>query len=194
MRRAPIRIRTFLLGSVLALLLLPTLAGGAAWLIERDHQQADSRQRLNTAVAYLTSHRTRMRERSTVQGFARLLGRLDLLGQLVVATETPPGKTQLYVSPALQQDPAFLKARQSGAAPATAPADTSGAWTQDRRRAIAVGPPKSRTTLAVDLYYRRPSRATRALVALVSGVLVLLAGLAVAIWLAGGGWSFRSPG
>jgi signal transduction histidine kinase len=185
MRRAPIRIRTFLLGSVLALLLLPTLAGGAAWLIERDHQQADSRQRLNIAVAYLTSHRTRIRERSTVEGFARLLGRLDLLGQLTVATETPPGKIELYVSPALLQDPAFLKARQSGVAPATALADTRGAWTKDGGRLIAVGPPESRATLAVDLYYRRPSRATRALVALVSGVLVLLAGLAVAIWLAG---------
>ncbi len=40
MRRAPIRIRTFILGTVLVLLLAPALAGGAAWLIERDHQQA----------------------------------------------------------------------------------------------------------------------------------------------------------
>ena len=85
MRRPPIRIRTFILGTVLVLLLLPTLAGGAAWLIERDHQQAGIQQRLNTAVAYLTSHRTEMQEPAAVQGFARLLDRLDLLAQLVIA-------------------------------------------------------------------------------------------------------------
>jgi signal transduction histidine kinase len=39
--------------------------------------------------------------------------------------------------------------------------------------------------LVTDLYYRPASRATRALVALLSGVVVLLAGLAVAVWLAG---------
>ena len=81
MRRPPIRIRTFILGTVLVLLLVPTLAGGAAWLIERDHQQAGIRQRLNTAAAYLTSHRTEMQEPASVQGFASLLDRLDLLAQ-----------------------------------------------------------------------------------------------------------------
>ncbi len=39
--------------------------------------------------------------------------------------------------------------------------------------------------LVADLYYHPASRATRALVALTSGIIVLLAGLAVAIWLAG---------
>ncbi len=39
--------------------------------------------------------------------------------------------------------------------------------------------------MSLDLYYRPASRATRALVALVSGIVVLLAGLAVAVWLAG---------
>src|SRR5437660_11097288 len=105
MRRPPIRIRTFLLGTVLVLLLLPALAGGAAWLIERDHQQADIQQRLNSAVAYLTSHRAEIQERGSVQGFARLLGRLDLLAQLVIAG--PGEKHQLFVSPALS--PALQK-------------------------------------------------------------------------------------
>ena len=39
MKRAPIRIRTFLVGTILVLLVVPTLAAGAAWLIEREHQQ-----------------------------------------------------------------------------------------------------------------------------------------------------------
>ena len=39
--------------------------------------------------------------------------------------------------------------------------------------------------MVTDLYYRPASRATRALVALLSGFVVLLAGLAVAVWLAG---------
>jgi len=101
MRQPPIRIRTFILSTVLVLLLLPLLTGGAAWLIERDHQQTATRRRLNTAVAYLTSHRTELQEPAAVQGFASLLNRLDLLAQLVIITTTPPGKSQLYISPAL---------------------------------------------------------------------------------------------
>jgi hypothetical protein len=103
MRRPPVRIRTFLLGTVLVLLLVPTLAGGAAWLIERDHQQADIQRRLNSSVAYLTSHRAELQEPAAVQGFARLLARLDLLAQLVMVSTTPPGKDLLYVSQALAQ-------------------------------------------------------------------------------------------
>jgi signal transduction histidine kinase len=190
MRRPPIRIRAFLLGTVLVLLLLPALAGGAAWLIERDHQQADIQQRLNTAVAYLTSHRAGLREPAVVPGFARLLDRLDLLAQLVITTGAPPGKSQLYISPALS--PALLKeqarreqARQAGTPPTSAPAETSTTWTPDRQRLIAVGTPKSRATLTTDLYYRPAARATRALVALLTAIIVLLAGLTVAVWLAG---------
>ena len=84
MRRAPVRIRTFLLGTVLVLLLLPTLAGGAGWLIERDHQRASIQQPLNAAVAYLTSRRSELQAPATARGFARLVDRLDLLGQLVI--------------------------------------------------------------------------------------------------------------
>jgi hypothetical protein len=51
MRRPPVRIRTFLLGTVLVLLLLPTLAGGAVWFVERDHQQAGIQRRLSAAIA-----------------------------------------------------------------------------------------------------------------------------------------------
>jgi hypothetical protein len=85
MRQPPIRIRTFILGTIVVLLLVPPLAGGAAWLLERDHQQAEIRGRLNTAAAYLTSHRTEIQQSGSVEGFTRLLGRLDLLAQVAIA-------------------------------------------------------------------------------------------------------------
>jgi signal transduction histidine kinase len=176
MRRPPIRIRTFLLGTVLVLLVVPTLAGGATWFIERDHQQTGIHGRLNSAVAYLTSHRTELQAPAAVQGFARLLDRLDLLAQVVIVG--PSEKSLVYVSPALE------KAGRSVKAAAAAAAEISASWTDDRGL-IPAGTRKSRTTLVTDLYYRPASRATRALVALLIGVIVLLAGLAAAVWLAG---------
>ncbi len=195
MRRPPIRIRTFILGTVLVLLLMPTLAGGAAWLIEGDHQQSGTQQRLNAALAYLGSHRTEIREPVILRGFARLLDRLDLLGQLVIITEEPPGKDLLYVSPALNLNPILrkqqarqAKVRQSSAGAAADAAGASTSWTDDHRL-IAVPSSKAldsrRATLVADLYYPPPSRATRALVALSSGIIVLLVGLAATVWLAG---------
>jgi len=174
MRQPPIRIRTFILGTVLVLLLLPTLAGSAAWLIERDHQQADIQRRLNAAVAYITSHRSDMQQPASVRGFAKLLNRLDLLSQVVLA-QPNVGKGLLYVSPVLarEQSP---KAKVAGA-----PIGTN--WSDDRR-VIPTAKPAS-GTLVTDLYYQPASRAIQALVALVAGIVVLLAGLAVAIWLAG---------
>jgi signal transduction histidine kinase len=174
MRRPPVRIRTFLLGTVLLLLLAPLLAGGAAWLIERDHQQAGIQGRLNSANAYLTSHRSEMQEQASVNGFARLLNRLDLLAQLVLIG--PSEKTQLYLSPTLERGQPGNSVEKA----ATAPTENR----PDDRRLIPAAKPES-GTLVADLYYRPASRTTRALVALLSGVAVLLAGLAVAIWLAG---------
>ena len=181
MRRAPIRIRAFILGTVLVLLLLPTLAGGAAWLIERNHQQADVQRRLNAAVAYLTAHRADMKQQSSIRGFARLVSRLDLLAQVVIAG--PSEKRLLYVSPALAQAQDVAGPRGKTSRPA--PTKTGlGSWSDDQQL-IPAGTRKSPVTLATDLYYRPASRTTRALVALLSGLVVLVAGLAVAIWLAG---------
>jgi signal transduction histidine kinase len=155
------------------LLLLPVLTGGAAWLIEGDHQQADTQRRLSAAVGYLTSHRAEMQAPASVRGFAGLLDRLDLLAQVVIAG--PSEKGLIYVSPAVQT-------RQSFKTAVTEPSPPSRA---DDRRLIPAGTSKSPATLITDLYYRPASRATRALVALLSGIVVLLAGLAIAIWLAG---------
>ena len=196
MRRPPIRIRTFILGTVLVLLLLPALAGGAAWLIERDRQQADiqpaaERRRRLPRLPIALEHA----ERATVQGFARLLGRLDLLAQLVIATDSPPGKTPALRQPGARAGPAFQKQqpalrnkRHAGPPQRPRAHRPTASSALDRRPSTAHrsrDAESRRPPLAVDLYYRPASRATRALVALVSGVLVLLAGLAVAVWLAG---------
>jgi signal transduction histidine kinase len=189
MRRLPIRIRTFILGTVLVLLVVPTLAAGAAWLIERDHQQADIQKRQTTAVAYLTSHRADMQAPASVKGFAQLIGRLDLLAQLIIAGSGE--KRQLYTSPALspaaqkEQAARRAKAHRPGTTPAGTPIETSASWTDDGRQLIPAGTRKAPATFVLDLYHRPASRDTRALVALLSGVIVLLAGLAVAVWLAG---------
>jgi signal transduction histidine kinase len=183
MRQPPIRIRTFILCTVLVLLVLPTLAGGAAWLIERSHQQAGINRRLNSAAAYLTSERL-VKDPDAVHGLASELNRLDLLAQVVLVSTAPPGKEQVYVSPAVERG----QGGKSVKAAAVAAAEISRTWT-DERRIIAIPGSKATSrgpaTLVADLYYRPASRATRALVALVSGVVVLLAGLAVAVWLAG---------
>ena len=170
MRRAPIRIRTFLLGTVLVLLLLPTLAGGAGWLIEHDHQRASIHKRLNAAAGYLIAHRTDMQAKASIQGYARLLARLDLLSQLVIAG--PSEKQVLYVSPTLEQ---VNQAKQAKGPPGR----------DNDRRLIQAGTPKSPATFVTDLYYRPASGTTPVLVALLSGVTVFLAGLALVVWLAG---------
>ncbi len=182
MRRAPIRIRTFILGIVLLVLLVPTLAGGAAWFIEGDHQLASVRPRLNTALAYLSSHRQAMQAPSHLEGFARLLGRLNLLAELVLVSSSPPGKSRLYVSPALAQGQTSKSSRS--AAPTTAAPGPKASWSDDREL-IPLTTPGSRSTLVVDLFYPPPSRAAQALVALLSGIVVLFASLAVVVWLVG---------
>jgi signal transduction histidine kinase len=178
MRRPPIRIRTFMLGTLLVLLAVPPLAGGAAWLVDRNHEQARVHRRLNAAVAYLTAHRASMQEPASVKGFSNLLGRSGLLGQLVIAG--PSEKGQLYLSPALEQ----AQNRQTLKTPQAAPSGPGASWVDDHR-IIPVGTDKSQTLLVADLYYRPASRTTPALAGLIAGVAVFLTGLAAALWLAG---------
>lgn len=189
MKRPPVRIRTFLLATFVLVLLLPALAGGAAWLIERRHQSVERRQGLNTAFAYLTSHRGTIRQPATIEGFAHLLDRLGLLSQLVVITSSPPAKTQIYLSPSL--NPTVQKQLAAGAkkpgrpgGAAAQPADPAASL-PETQRLIAIGTRNAPALLAAGLFHRAPSRATEALVALVSGLVVLVAALAVAVWLAG---------
>ena len=64
------------------ILLVSALAGGAAWLIEGPRPQADVPTRVEIAFAYLAAHRTSIRDPATIQGFANLLGRFDLVETL----------------------------------------------------------------------------------------------------------------
>ena len=178
--RPPIRIRSFILGSVLVLLLVPTLAGGAGWLIERDHQHAAIQQRLNTAVGYLTTHRNDLK--ASLPAFASLLATPGPARRPERPRPDTTGK-----GGALPQPGAAANRRpgQRRAAPgATALSGTRSSWSHDRRLIPAdwAGSP---ATLVADLYYRPASDAARTIVALVSGLVVLFAGLAVAVWLAG---------
>ena len=186
MRLRPIRIRTFILGTVLGLLLVPTLAAGTAWLIERDHQQASVQRRLDAAAAYLSAHRTDMQTQSSVRGFGQLLGRLDLLAQLIIAR--PGAKRELYLSaalsPTLQKERAGRLAK-SGSASASAAPGPKSSWIDNGPELIPAGTRKVPATFALDLSYRPASRTTRALAALITATVLLLAGLAVAIWVAG---------
>ena len=119
------------------------------------------------------------------QGFASLLARLDLLAQLDHRrTRRRTGKSQLYLSPALA---AGTGARQESSQQASGRAgrDEFVLDSMTASEPIAIGTLNRRATLVADLYYRPASGATRALVALLSGIIVLLAGLAVAVWLAG---------
>ena len=109
-----------------------------------------------------------------------MLARRDLLAQVVIVG--PSEKRPIYLSPALERG----LAAQSVKTAAGRAAEISASWADDRRLIPITGSKsQAQATLVTDLYYRPASRATRALVALISGVIVLLAGLAVAVWLAG---------
>lgn len=167
-RRLPIRIRTFIFGTLLVLVVVPTLAGGAAWVLERDRQEAGVDRRLDAAVAFLTAHPASLGQQENGRAFTAELDRLDLLAQVVLATTSPPAKRVVYVSPAFAQA-----------------AKGVGGSRVDDRRAVSIGTRKAPATLALDLYHRPTSRTARALAAVVTAVLVLLLGLAAAAWLTG---------
>jgi signal transduction histidine kinase len=179
MRRAPVRIRTFIVGTLLVLVVAPTVAGGAAWLIERDRQQARVDRRLDAAVAFLTAHQTSLGQPETVRAFAAELDRLDLLAQVVLATTRPPSKRVVFATPD------FAKAEKAGRPELSGASAEPGGFRVDAQRSVPIGTRKVPATLALDLYYRPTSRTARALAAVVTAVLVLLLGLAAAAWVTG---------
>jgi signal transduction histidine kinase len=190
MRRAPVRIRTFILGVVLALLVLPTVAGVAAWRIERGHQRAATQRRLDAAFTYLSAHRTEMTKPGTVPAFAALLDRLGLFARVNLIMKVPPGKRVVYVSPAL--DPTLAgspagraKTRRAGVTSPTASPKSPANGDQAVERVIPIITRDSAGALVADLYSPPASRSSQALAAVLAAVAVLLAGLAAALWLSG---------
>jgi signal transduction histidine kinase len=189
MSRASIRIRAFILGTIVGLLCLPPLAAAAGWQLERRHQQAGVQNRLNTAFAYLTAHGGDMKEQAVAQGFGQLLDRVDLLGRVFLTTSSPGSKRRVYLSPALdpvvQKEIAKLKLAGRQGVPRSIPFGKGlGVNADGQERIIHIAAAGSPTLIA-DLYYPPSDRSNRTIVALSSGIVVLLAWLTIAIWLAG---------
>ena len=172
MSRAPIRFRTFILGAILVVLLVPTLAASAAWLIERENQHSNIQHRVDTAVSFLNSHRSEIKERATLRQFERTLAPLDLRAELVIATQTPPDKVVLFVNASLEppEHPTRGQAESRGGT----------------RTLIVVGPRTTRhshcvveapATLTATLFYRHASSGARLLVAFITWVVIFLASL-----------------
>src|ERR1700722_2316650 len=180
MSRAPIRFRTFILGAILVVLLVPTLAASAAWVIERENQHSNIQRRVDTAVSFLTAHRSEIKERATLRQFERTLISLGLRAQLVLATKSPPGKVVLFISPSLET----LNTRPAVEQKVAATLAPSTSWSQ-QRHTIYVASSKPPATLSATLYYRPASSGARALVAFITWVVFFLASLTAAILLVG---------
>lgn len=171
MRRSPVRIRAFILGALIVLVLLPPLAGASAWLVERDRERAGIHARLNTVVGYITSHRRDIQASPVLRGLGVLTDRLDVLARLVIAG--PSEKRLLFVSPSLEQP---AQAKLLGKLPAGRDVD---------HRVVPVGTADAPALVVADLYYRPLAGSAAALTALLSGVVVFTVLLALAVWLAG---------
>jgi signal transduction histidine kinase len=196
MSRRPMTVRVFLAAAILALTVLPVATGSAAWLIERHRQEAEIQQRLRAATAYLTAHRERVSndEKTAIFELKRRLQQLDFLAQFGVIDKSLTekkaiGEQPIYTSPALEADALTAKSRGLTEEPKTVlPAGTdpktSTSW-RSENFTIPLGAPPKGAAIVGTLYYRPPDLTTRALFALAAAVLVLLAGLAITVWLAG---------
>lgn len=181
MSRSPLRFRTFILVTILVVLLVPTMAAGAAWAIERENQHANIQRRIDLAVSFLETHRDAIKEPSTLKRFEAMLVPLNLRAQLVIAAKSPPSKEVLFLSRGLEGP--NVKGSAKGKA-AKAP-EISASWGRQRHAIIIRSTSKSTTILAAILYYRHASSAARVLVAFVTWVVVFLVSLAAAISLVG---------
>jgi signal transduction histidine kinase len=189
MSRRPVTVRVFLLVAVLALIVLPVASGSAAWLVEQHRQEAHIQHRLNAATAYLAAHREGVveEEKSVMFGVSRRLSELHLLAQFGVVEKKPFDakavvKQTIYASPGLKSD--RLVPRAGGLTEKLTNVGAPKSW-RSYDLTIRIGEARPSTAIIGTLYYRPPDLTTRALVALAAGVLVLLSGLAISVWLVG---------
>jgi signal transduction histidine kinase len=182
----------FLLAALLALTLLPLASGSVAWLVERQRQEADIHQRLRAATAYVAAHREGLgRDKAVVLDLGRRLEELHLLAQLTLidkGVDKKP-KNPVFSSPQFSKGSAALGSggRLSDTFSVTGPDPgpaAPGSW-RSIEVSIPIGAANTTAAFVGTLYYRPAGSATRALAALAAGVLVLLAGLAITVWLAG---------
>jgi signal transduction histidine kinase len=179
MSRPPLRFRTFIICTILVVLLAPTLAAGAAWAIERQNQHANIQRRVDSAVSFLRAHRHEIREPATLRKFKRTLETLDLRAQLVLTTGSPPSKDVIFVSSSLKSPRTQREAKKKEATTLS----LTTPWSQERHNIQLSSKPT--TILSATLFYQRSSSAARALVALIAWIVVFLASLIAALWLAG---------
>jgi signal transduction histidine kinase len=184
-RRRRVPVRVFLLAAILALTLLPLASGSAAWFVEQRRQDADIEQRLHAAITYLTANReaVALDMKAVDLGLTRRLAELRLLGQITYIDKGVDKKPK---------QPVFTSAEFAlkGGTPLPdkltgTPSNLADSSWRSSEVSIPIGAANPTAGLVGTLYYRPAPFATRALAALVAGVLVLLAGLAIVIWLAG---------
>jgi signal transduction histidine kinase len=186
----------FLLAAVLALTVLPVASGTAAWLIERERQNADIQQRLDAATDYLTAHRERIaRENKDVilsiqprLEDAHLLAEFGLIDKRAIDKKTV-GKQPLFSSTSLKAELDSTLTSEQKLKATTVPVGSNNAAPPVSWHAynfvIPIGAANTNAALIGTLYYRPANLTTRAFVALFAGVLVLLAGIAITVWLSG---------
>jgi signal transduction histidine kinase len=191
-----VSVRMFLLLSVLALLALSGAAALPAFLLEQHSQRSDRDERLTAAAAYVEHRNAEVLSRSWQGAFARKLDALDLSAELAVVALDEHGKLALgakriYVSSALRPDGARPAAQAvSGTSLDDLPINNfaitrepSSEHTFPFREKPGTGDvPQPR--LLLRLYAPPLDRGRQAFVALVFGLLALLAGLAVVSWTA----------
>jgi signal transduction histidine kinase len=186
MSRHAVSVRVFLAISVLALLLVSGAVAAAAFLLHQQRQRSDRDDRLAAAAAYVEHRQASATSDAWRRAFARRLDALDLSAEVtllglpvVVKGKLVLGKKRIYVSPAL-----FPAGRQPSL---DASSDLDGLAITSKPSGEYTFPfweEPGRVRLSLRLYAPPLDRTRQALVALASGLLALLACLAVLIWTA----------
>jgi signal transduction histidine kinase len=187
-RRRTIPVRWFLPVALLTLLVVPAAVATGVWFWEAQRQRADLDHRLQEASAYIGAHAPTGAGARSDAVFQRHLDRLGINAMLtIVSTDA---KSAVYVSPSLEDASRGGKLAAAklkgipGVNPATAVADTTRALPHATFQ-LPVGASRRDGLLVADLYYAPLDRTFRALLAVTAGVVVLLGGLATAVWLVG---------
>jgi signal transduction histidine kinase len=169
----------FLLAAVLTLTVLPVASGTAAWFIERERQNADLQQRFHAAIAELRAQREgiALKDKDSLFRVDRRIASLHLVAQFgLIDKLAPPDKRK--ADSQVVPDPKLVGPQQNK------PKAPPPSW-HAHDFVIPMGAARPAAAVVGTLYYPPASLTARAFVALVAGVLVLLAGLGVTVWVAG---------
>jgi signal transduction histidine kinase len=185
MSRLRVPLRAALAVSVLGLLGLSAAATAAGFLLDADHQRADREHRLAAAAGYV-EHESAQAETTGWHALNAKLAALRLSAQLTMPSATgesrrrPAGVVSRITRSNARSDPTF-------------PTATVRTFSVDATNAAAGQPTATYTfplgatsgTLTLNLYAGPVDRTRELLVALASGLAVLLAGGTLLIWATG---------